>query len=231
MTQTLPPFNMRALYDRFNEPVTAFDCGARCAPYNPSGKPFCCDICHAVPVAYTQEWTYLEKNTDLWHTWRGDECESEPADPAEMQAEAPDYMRLLACKGPAHCQRPYRAISCRQFPFFPYVTADFRFIGLAYEWEFEKTCWVISHLASVTPAYRAEFIRFYDELFSLWQDEFESYAGLSAEMRATFATQKRRIPLLHRNGQDYLLSPNSERLQRVTPSQYRRFGPYLQAGQ
>ena len=48
-------------------------------------------------------------------------------------------MLLLACQGPAHCQRPFRALSCRQFPFFPYITADDRFIGLAYEWEFEPS--------------------------------------------------------------------------------------------
>lgn len=230
MAQTIPSMNIRQTYDRFDEPVTSFDCGTRCAPYNPNGKPFCCDICHAVPVAYHQEWAYLESNTDLWHVWRGDECAADPSDPADMLAEAPEYMLLLACKGPAFCQRPYRAVSCRQFPFFPYVTADFRFIGLAYEWEFENTCWVINHLDSVTETYRDEFIRFYDELFSLWQDEFESYADLSAEMRTHFSTRKRPIPILHRNGKDYLLSPASERLKRVTPQQFKRFGPYQETG-
>ena len=226
MAQLIPPMNVRQDYDRFNAPLIAFDCGIRCAPYNPTGKPFCCDICHAVPVAYRQEWAYLEPNTDLWHVWRGDECAADPSDPAELLSEAPEYMLLLACKGPALCQRPYRAVSCRQFPFFPYVTADYRFIGLAYEWEFETTCWVINHLDSVTETYRDEFIRFYDELFSLWQDEFESYAGLSEEMRSHFSTLRRRIPLLHRNGKDYLLSPASERLQCVAPEKFRRFGPY-----
>lgn len=226
MVQTVPPMNIRDAYDRFNEPVTDFDCGARCAPYNPSGKPFCCDICHAVPVAYRQEWAYVETKTDLWHVWRGDECTVEPTDPAEMLADAPEYMLLLACKGPAFCERPYRAISCRQFPFFPYVTADFRFIGLAYEWEFEPTCWVMNHLDTVTETYRKEFVRFYDDLFSLWQDDFESYADLTAEMRAYFSMQKRRIPILHRSGKDYLLSPSNEHLQRVAPGQFKRFGPY-----
>jgi hypothetical protein len=226
MVQTIPLMNYRQYYDCFNAPVTAFDCGTHCAPYNPNGKPFCCDICHAVPVAYRQEWAYLESNTDLWHVWRRDECAADPSDPAELLSEAPEFMLQLACKGPALCQRPYRAVSCRQFPFFPYVTEDYRLIGLAYEWEFETTCWVINHLDSVTDAYRDEFIRFYDGLFSLWQDEFESYAGLSEEMRTHFSALRRRIPILHRNGKDYLLSPASERLQRVAPEKFRRFGPY-----
>jgi hypothetical protein len=54
-----------------------------------------------------------------------------------------------------------------------------------------------------------------DEVFSLWQDDFESYALRTEQMRAYFTAQKRRIPLLHRNGNNYLLSPRSERLRQV----------------
>jgi hypothetical protein len=50
--------------------------------------------------------------------------------------------------------------------------------------------------------------------------------NLSEEMREHFAGQKRRIPILHRNGGYYLLSPLSERLRRVRPDQFRQFGPY-----
>jgi hypothetical protein len=229
MTIYLPPIQVRDLYDRFNAPVTEIDCGQQCAIHSPTGKPFCCDICQAVPAAYLQEWEYLRQHTDLWHEWRGDECsqpEPDPVDPQDLRAETPLHMCLLACKGPAECQRPNRALSCRQFPFFPYVTADYRFLGLAYEWEFEPVCWVLSHLDAVTPAYRREFIRTYDGLFALWQDEFESYAIRSEQMRAVFITQKRRIPILHRNGGTYLLSPASERIQRVDPGRLRAFGPY-----
>ena len=230
MQNQVPDLNIRALYDRFNASVTDIDCGTKCAPHNPSGKPFCCDICHAVPAAYNQEWDYARRNTDLWHIWRGDECASDPTDPAALLAETPAHMRLLACLGPDRCQRAFRAISCRQFPFFPYVTSAYRFIGLAYEWEFEATCWVISNLNAVTETYRAEFIAFYDELFAVWPAEFESYYIRSDEMRAVFETRKRRISLLHRNGGFYLLGPTSERMQRVPPERLRRFGPYQQTG-
>ncbi len=226
MAKFTPRLNLRQIYDRFDAPVTAFDCGKKCAPHNPSGKPFCCDICQAIPAAYQQEWEYLRQNTDLWHAWRGDECPEDPDDPAELLEETPEHMLLLACQGPAHCQRAFRAVSCRQFPFFPYVSSDYRFLGLAYEWEFEPVCWAISNLSAVTDTYRQEFIQTYDMLFALWQEEFESYAIRSEEMRAHFAAQKRRIPLLHRNGRDYLISPGSERLRRASPDQFRRFGPY-----
>lgn len=222
----LPRLDIRSMYDRFHAPVTAVDCGAKCAPHNPSGKPFCCDICHAVPAAYHQEWDYLQPSTDLWHRWRGDECQPDDGSKSNLQAETPEHMLLLACKGPAHCQREFRAMSCRQFPFFPYVTSDFRFIGLAYEWAFEPVCWVISNLGQVTATYRSEFIRIYDEVFALWQEEFDSYIELSAQMRERFAAQRRRIPILYRNGGYYLLSPASERMRRVAPGEFRQFGVY-----
>ncbi len=226
MRVSIPLLDIHQIYDRFDAPVTAFDCGKKCAPHNPSGKPFCCDICHAVPAAYRQEWEYLRQNTDLWHVWRGDECAKEASDPADLRAETPGHMLLLACKGPAHCQRKYRAVSCRQFPFFPYVTSDYRFIGLAYEWEFEPVCWVISNLGEVTDTFRNEFVRFYDRIFADWQEEFEAYAVRSEQVRAYFASQRHRIPILHRNGGYYLLSPRRERLRRVSPDRLRRFGPY-----
>jgi hypothetical protein len=226
VSHSIPQINIRQFYERFNAPVTAFDCGKKCAPHNPSGKPFCCDICQAVPALYDQEWQYLSRSTDLWHPWRGDECSSEPVDPAILLAETPEHMLLAACLGPERCQRNFRAVSCRQFPFFPYITSDDRFLGLAYEWGFEQSCWVISNLGSVTQAYRQEFIQVYDEILALWPEDYDSYANLSAEMREHFAEQKRRIPLLHRNGGYYLLSPSSERLQRVDLAQFRRFGPY-----
>lgn len=226
METFIPSLDIRQLYDGFDAPVTTLDCGSRCAPFNPSGKPFCCDICHAVPVAYHPEWEYLQRSTELWHVWRGDECASEPADPAELQQDTPEHLLLLACQGPAHCQRDYRAMSCRQFPFFPYITAGYRFLGLAYHWDFEPVCWVISHLGQVTARYRDEFIRTYDRLLAEWDEEMESYAALSEDLRAAFSARKRRIPLLHRNGGFYLLSPGSERLQRVAPEHLPKHGFY-----
>ena len=226
MGNFIPLIDVRQAYDRFDSPIVPFDCGMKCAPHNPSGKPFCCDICHAVPAVYYQEWDYLRLRTDLWHEWRGDECPQEPTDPAELRAETPEYMHLLACKGPAHCQREYRALSCRQFPFFPYITTDYRFIGLAYEWRFERTCWVISNLEKVSDAFRQEFVQTYDDLFAAWQEDMFSYAILSGEIRQDFSRQRRRFPILHRDGGYYLVSPLSERMQRVSPGNLKRYGPY-----
>jgi hypothetical protein len=222
----IPQISFRQAYDRFDTPATTVDCGQMCAPHNPSGKPFCCDICHAVPAAYRQEWAYLEQSTDLWRPWQSNDCtEIEPGE-VDLTSDTPDHMLLLTCQGPQHCQRKFRAISCRQFPFIPYITADDRFIGLAYEWAFEATCWVISHLDQVLPQFRLEFVSMYDEIFALWPHDYESYAITSEQMRVHYAAQRRRIPVLHRNEGFFLISPGSDRMERVSARRLKRFGVY-----
>jgi hypothetical protein len=74
-TADLGAADIRSLYDGLNSPIAGLDCGRKWAPHNPSGKPFCCDSCHEVPAVYESEWKYLQPNTDLWHKWRGDECD------------------------------------------------------------------------------------------------------------------------------------------------------------
>ncbi len=211
----LGPDEIRRLYAGFEAPICELDCGRMCAPRNPNGKPFCCDICHAVPAVYESEWSYLRDATDLWHPWRGDECaaEKEPEkERARLQAELPPGMILLACKGPAECQRAFRSLGCRQFPFYPYVSADYRFLGLAGSWEFEAPCWVLEHLEVVSEAYRSQFVQTYDRIFALFQEEFENYAWHSERARRYYAAWRRRFALLHRNGGLYMVSPGSGRM-------------------
>jgi hypothetical protein len=215
-----------SLYDAFDASTTPIDCGLKCTPHNPHRKPFCCDICDAVPVAYKSEWDYLQSHTQLWHKWRGNECPDEPCDRMALLDQTPHHLYLLACKGPAFCEREYRATSCRQFPFFPYITSDFRFIGLTYDWEFESKCWVLSHLDQVTTEYRQQFVSAYDTLFSIWLEDLDSYALLSEETRDHYAARNRRIPLLHRNGKFYLVSPKTEKLRKISPTTLKKFEPY-----
>ncbi len=226
----IQPDEIRVLYDGFDAPIAGLDCGQKCAPYNASGKPFCCDICHAVPTAYTGEWQYLQANTDLWHEWKAEQCVESEAERLEevarLEAETPDNMALIECLGPDACQRDYRALTCRQFPFFPYLTSDYRFIGLAYYWEYEQVCWVISNLQVVTDAYRQQFVATFDELFNRMPEEMDSYAAHSEHMRAEYARRRQSIPLLHRDGGVYRVGPSNERLRRAAADRLPKFGPY-----
>ena len=216
-----------ALYPRFNAPIAALDCGARCAPYNERGVPFCCDTRHAVPTAYLPEWEFLKESTDLWHLWEAEQ----PAETARLQDQTPPGQVLIECLGHRLCQRGYRSITCRSFPFFPYNTRAGEFIGLSYYWEYEDRCWVISNLQIVSPDYRAEFIAAFDWLFEKWPDERESFRYHSTMMRRIFGRRGRAIPLLHRNGEAYKITPRNGRLRRVPVESLPKFGSYKLAAQ
>ena len=211
-----------ALYARFQAPIAAFDCGNKCAPYNERGVPFCCDTHHAVPTVYQEEWAYLRLHTDLWHPWQGqDEQETQ-----ELQEQTPDGQLLVACLGHRFCQRGFRSLTCRSFPFFPYISMDGEFLGLSYYWEFEDRCWVISNLQVVTTEYRRQFVDAYEQVFESFPEERENFRRYSDEMRQVFRRRRRSIPLLHRNGLTYKLSPHSGRMRRVNPAEMPNFGPY-----
>ncbi len=216
------PQDFAELYQAFQAPIAALDCGDRCAPYNEHGVPFCCDTRHAVPAAYQAEWVHLQANTDLWHAWQS----SDPQVTADLQSQAPPGVVLIECLGARLCQRGFRALSCRSFPFFPYFDRAGKFIGLSVYWEYEDRCWVINNLQAVSEAYRQEFVAAYDRLFELLPDEAETFRQFSTRMRRSFGQRRRAIPLLHRDGQDYLVDPGSGRLDPVELASLPKFGPY-----
>jgi len=214
--------NFAALYARFEAPIAALNCGDKCSPYNENGVPFCCDIHHAVPTAYKAEWDYLKRNTDLWHLWQS----SDPGETAKLQNEAPKRQVLIACLGYEQCQRGFRSITCRAFPFFPYIDREGQFIGLSYYWEYEDRCWVISNLRIVSPDYRAEFIAAYDSIFENMPEEYENFRYHSIIMRRFFGRRHRAIPVLHRNGSVYKITPRNGRRRKVAVDKLPKFGPY-----
>ncbi len=211
-----------SLYAAFDAPLTALDCGEKCAPYNENGVPFCCDTRHAVPTAYREEWAYLRSHTDLWHLW---EAET-PGETAALQAETPEGQVLVECLGAAACRRGFRSVTCRAFPFFPYIDSQGNFLGMSYYWEYADRCWVVNNLQVVTPEYRRQFVRAYEHIFTRIPAERETFACHSAHMRRVFIRRRRRIPLLHRRGGVYQISPRSERLRRCRPEDLPRYGPY-----
>lgn len=214
--------NFKTIYSKFSAPIFGMDCGKKCAPHNDWGIPFCCDIDHAVPTAYTAEWEYLRSNTDLWHLLDSENS----VEAASLQSELPDGLVLIACLGHQHCQREYRSITCRSFPFFPYITSDGEFIGLSYYWEYEELCWVISHLKQVTDQYRKQVITIYESIFKHMPQEIKNFRYHSQMMRKIFNKKHRAIPLLHRNGETYKISPHNERMRRFDVAAFPKFGPY-----
>jgi hypothetical protein len=213
------------LYSGFSEPISKHDCGKRCAPYNEKGVPFCCDIRHVIPTAYFLEWDYLKTSTNLWGVWESDN----PSVMADLQDETPEGQTLIACLGHSKCQREYRSITCRSFPFFPYFSKESEFIGISYYWEFEDRCWVISNLQVVSKRYLNQFYKTYQKIFELYPEEKENYYYQSKLMRQIFGKKHRALTLLHRNGSIYKITPRNERMRRVAVESLQKYGPYAVA--
>jgi hypothetical protein len=225
------PQDFAHLYRRFDAPITALDCGQKCAPYNEYGVPFCCDTRHAVPTAYFAEWEYLRTSSDLWHIWSAPEAEETD----RLRAEAPEGQVLIECQGHLQCQRGYRSWVCRAFPFFPYLTKQNDFIGLSYYWEYEDRCWVINHLETVTPSYVNEFVAAFDELFAKMPGERQIFGYHSTVMRRYFGHRKRPMPLLLRDGSGEIrfseVLTRTGEVRPADPMQWPKFGPYAIAAE
>ena len=221
---------IRKMYDDLSAEMTLIDCGRRCAPHNVGGKPFCCDIEIAVPTIFDEEWEFLKANTDLWFPWKWDrkrdDLEEARQEYEELLQETPDRMNLLECLGPEKCQREYRSFTCRQFPFFPYLNSDGEMLGLAYYEEYEEYCWVISNLDQVRPEYIFSFLKTFDTIFERVPDEKNNYQYHSMRMRDIYKKKRRAIPLLHRNGFSYKITPGNERMRRVPSNGFSKFGVY-----
>ena len=210
------------LFSQFHSPICDLNCGDKCAPYNELGVPFCCDTSHVVPSAYMDEWNYLDLKTDLWHEW----CPADKRVYNELMSTIPADQILLECQGHENCQREYRTITCRSFPFFPYLDLDGKFLGMSYYWEYEDRCWVISNLGCVSKQYREQFIYFYDQLFSYLPDELMNYRHHSILARRIHGRKRKAITLLHRNGYDYKITPKNGRMRLVGINRYPKFGVY-----
>lgn len=215
------PSDFAALYAAFEAPIMALDCGLKCAPYN-HGIPYCCDTSHAVPSARHEEWTFLEPNTDLWHVWLG----TDPTEAEQLREEAGSDTVLLECLGYEQCQRGFRTLVCRAFPFFPYFNGAGEMIGMSYYWDYEDRCWVISNLGKVSREYQTQFLHTYEAFFDLYPDERTTFIQNSEVMREVFTESEQEIPLLHKDGQIYAITPDSEEMRTIKPDDLPKYGPY-----
>ena len=216
------PEDYRTLYNSFHSPISIIDCGEKCAPYNEGRVPFCCDTRHAVPTAYLTEWNYLQEETNLWHLWSS----SDSKEVQRMRSETPDGQVLIECLGHTQCQRNFRSVTCRAFPFFPYISRRDEFLGLSHYWEYTDRCWVISHPEVVNPEYRSEFISAYEQIFAAYPQEKENFCNHSLMIRRIYGRRHQAIPLLHRNGYAYKITPHNGRLRRVPVNTFPRYGQY-----
>lgn len=175
-----------------------------------------------MPAVYSSEWSYYQDRTDLWQVW------SYPDDVIYqgLLADTPEDMLLVECLGHKKCQRSFRSIVCRSFPFYPYFNSHSEYIGMTYYWEYEDRCWVISNLDVVSPEYQRQFIDAYSLIFQTFPAEMANFVSQSKHMHAVFANENRTIPLLHRDGKTYAIVPESEQLHLSQFGDFPKYGPY-----
>lgn len=219
----MKPEHFGEIFKKFTANVSRHDCGKYCAPLN-GGVPVCCDTENAVPVAHKAEFNWLKSRTDLWRRYvppKGDKSGQEIID------DLPDNCAAIACKGARFCERDNRSLSCRAFPFFPYITKEREFFGLAHYWNFEDKCWLVSNLKVIEKSFIDEFVVAMNRVFELDPEEFDMFRDHAAYMRRVFTRKKRIIPILGRDGKYYKIKPGSDG--RIVPaklSDFEPIGPY-----
>ena len=218
--KTTPDLYAR-IYARFDAPGSRYDCGRMCAPHN-GGEPVCCSTAHAVPIVDKAEYRLLRERSDLWRRYKPDDAAGR-----KIVDELHHSCVAVECKGARQCERDNRSLACRAFPFFPYFERGAeRFIGLAYYWDFEDRCWVISNFGIVDRAFVREFVDAFETLFTESKDERQEMIDHSATMRRVFSRRGAIIPLIGRDGGYFAVEPRSHRVRPARLDEFPRFGPY-----
>lgn len=207
----------KELYRGFSLPLSDIDCGEKCGPYNDYGVPVCCDIKLLVPTVYDLEWLYLQKETNLWRPWQGD---------WDLKDEVQEGQVLVECLGYQNCQRPFRSLTCRAFPFYPYLDSAGIFAGLAYYHEYQEECWIISNLSTVSQAYKLEFKLAFEKIFQSYPESRQNYYQYSQYMREEAANRGDQIVLLNFTKSVFFADPETEELQQVDFNDLLSYGPF-----
>jgi hypothetical protein len=210
----------RRIYQQFQSSISRHDCGKHCSPHN-GGEPVCCSTKDAVPLVDKWEWELLKGRTQMWRPYVPNDASGR-----KIVEDLHEDCRAIECKGARHCERDNRTMACRTFPFFPYIDRAGRFIGLAYLWDFEDRCWVISNLQIVDKGFVAEFIDAYELLFTHDKEELAANRDHSATMRRVFSRWKRVIPLIGRDGTPMAIEPVTHVVRPASYAEFPKHGPY-----
>ena len=205
------------LYREFSSPLSDIDCGLKCGPYNDYGVPVCCDIKLTIPAAFEDEWEYLQESADLWKPW------SSSAELVSLEDELQDGQVLLQCLGYQKCQRPFRTLTCRAFPFYPYLDSRGELIGLGYYRDYRDDCWVISNLEIVTKEFRREFQEAYQQVFLRYPESKSDFLDYAESVRKD-AKEGQWITLLDFDTGVFLINPETEESRQVEYQELEAYG-------
>jgi hypothetical protein len=222
MSESPDSATFRRLYQSFSSPTTGIDCGEKCGPYNDYGVPVCCDIHQVVPSAFEEEWKYLRSKTKLWRQW---DSSSTPKG-KELLRGLESGQVPLQCLGYQHCQRQFRTITCRAFPFLPYLDKKGKFIGFTYYPDYREQCWIISNLSLITLEYKKEFQGCFREILKLYPIMKVNYQKYSDYLRILSDSEAVDLVYLDFDDRVFKIDPSSDHPEEITYDDLQSFGPF-----
>jgi hypothetical protein len=107
---------------------------------------------------------------------------------------------FAVCKGHLQCERDNRSLSCRTFPFEPYLDHDDAFVGIVLSRDFAGLCPLITGDHAFRPDFIAQCCAMWREMFAADADERAFYAGCSRTLRRQYGRDGSPIPVFHEGG-------------------------------
>lgn len=178
--------NWSTIYKSFSASTTSLDCGTLCAQNN-RGVPVCCSNLLHVPLLFKDELQWHRKNkTALWK-----KRISRTKLDKKQEAECPDYLVYCHCSGARDCTRSNRSLTCRFFPFEPYISESGVLIGITYMYRAKKDCPIIDNPSiQVSKSYIKQAIKTWKLVFEQFPEEFDLYYENSQLLQRSFKRKK-----------------------------------------
>jgi len=190
----LTPKELRWVYSNFPGTPTTYDCGEKCRHDN-GGIPCCCDREYAVPIIYTSERDWLLKHSTLWHRFRAkDECEK------EIVKDLDDDNVPATCQGVKKCEREWRSICCRIFPYYPYFDDGENIVGLIYNDVLGDKCWLHDRPEDVNKEYVIQSMEVWELIFIKIPTEMVQFVDHSKQVRRTYSRKGKPILIITPDG-------------------------------
>jgi len=210
MNQDQTAANWGILYNAFTAEVCDFNCGTLCAPDN-GGEPACCRNDGCAPILYKDELRYLKSNTDMWRRRRA-RNEEERKEFAEIE----DYICYGGCKGVTHCDRRYRSLTCRFFPFEPYIEKSGQFPGLTWVYRCDYLCPLIGNReVRINQEYIDQSVRVWWSMFALYPEEYSCYYEESEKTRRTLKRRGKRVRIFRSSEAETIRRRQEELLEKL----------------
>ncbi|MBN1115372.1 MAG: hypothetical protein JXA66_08530 [Oligoflexia bacterium] len=186
--------DFRYLYNILDANITDFDCGAICALEN-DGVPVCCEVNVVIPILYKNEYKYVNRHCKLWKRFKPENAHD------KRLIKDCGYDDIMAiCRGHKDCNRNYRSMVCRTFPFYPFIEKNGNFLGLTYNYDFENKCILVGHPGMVNPVYIKQSLKAWNYVFDKDEAEYDAHYDLSRVIENKRRRKGKKIDIINTEG-------------------------------